>query len=291
MDTVKTGKEEWKKAEEAFIEILNDEKIPFIYLEQGQNTFAEAFRGIEKRPDFLLLLKSPVFVDVKTYFQKAKNKAGKDFGKDRFYLGKDELTKLTNLQNLHGIPVWMAFTLPHTDVPYRVRHFNFVPISSITDTEENWVLYTGRKGDDKTGVSIDTDTLLEFDAFRKKIDNPPSEPDKAEATPAVTTDKTKPRGAAIKIALILLILIAVIEAFALFLPPGVFKRTAENPSGTVTANVNVRKGPASTYEIQDVVKEKQEVIILEREGAWVKIRYGDGKTGFISGEFLKERRD
>jgi len=57
---------------------------------------------------------------------------------------------------------------------------------------------------------------------------------------------------------------------------------------TVTASsLNVRSGPSTGHNIQDSISENTRVEILEMVASpWVRIRYGDGRIGYVSRNFL-----
>jgi len=59
---------------------------------------------------------------------------------------------------------------------------------------------------------------------------------------------------------------------------------------TVTTYVlNVRTGPSAGHGIQDSLSENTRVEIIQRvANPWVRIRYGDGRTGYVNGNFLSE---
>ena len=54
-----------------------------------------------------------------------------------------------------------------------------------------------------------------------------------------------------------------------------------------TSGLNVRTGPSSDHGIQDMLHENTRVEVLEKlHTGWVRIKYGDNKTGYVSGDFL-----
>ncbi|GAB6390821.1 MAG: SH3 domain-containing protein [Treponematales bacterium] len=322
------------KAEEDFAMALNKKEIPFIHIEQNPGvTFSEAFWKEEKkqkRPDYFLLSKNRVFIDVK-----AKSIYQTSSTYDRFHISENDLTKLRNLESQYNIPVWLAFTeikqksgfLEDKNQHYSHDDYSFILVSSVKEAEP--ITYSNNN---EKGFKINATDLLDFDAFMKKIDgsqpqvvrllteeerkinergkpieqNPWVQPEKEWQTnenalsywesPSPIPDTTNQYKVSNKkngrIFLFWTLFVLAIAGLAFYLHQshnGIFGK--KQNVGITTVDVNVRAGPSTTHKVQNVLKEKQEVIILEREGAWVKIRYGDGKTGFISGEFLKERRD
>jgi hypothetical protein len=133
------------EAELSLVEVLNSKNIPFIRLEQEQRTFSSVFREEgDKRPDYLLLTKPPVFVDVKQR-------------RDKLTINKTELVKLQNLETNYNIPVWLAFTQPTETGKYK-----FIHISSIKSME------TGNN-DEKSLVEDNDSNLLDVDAFLEEV--------------------------------------------------------------------------------------------------------------------------
>jgi len=55
----------------------------------------------------------------------------------------------------------------------------------------------------------------------------------------------------------------------------------------VSSTLNVRKGPGSSYTVQDSLYPKQEFIILEETSNWYKIKY-DNKIGYVSKDYAKK---
>ena len=93
--------------EELFAKWLNENSYPYIFMEQSQKTFAQAFsvRGV-KIPDFLIALEShkPIFVDVKNRdFHYVNNQLF-------LLLNTSKLnSRYLELERTFQIPVWFAF--------------------------------------------------------------------------------------------------------------------------------------------------------------------------------------
>lgn len=59
-------------------------------------------------------------------------------------------------------------------------------------------------------------------------------------------------------------------------------------TATVTASaLNVRKGPGTSYAKLSVVYKNKKYTVLETKNGWHKITYASGKTGWISGSYVK----
>ncbi|WP_162533745.1 hypothetical protein [Colwellia sp. Arc7-D] len=87
------------KGEVGFCEWLNHNNLPFVFFEQGIDTFSHVFKDQIKRPDVLLLIEGigTIAVDVKNYSQ--------------FTLGiKKESSRYLEFQELFNIPVWYAYS-------------------------------------------------------------------------------------------------------------------------------------------------------------------------------------
>lgn len=69
---------------------------------------------------------------------------------------------------------------------------------------------------------------------------------------------------------------------------------AEAPTNTLYitgSSVNFRAGPATSNEVVGKLSRGEMVTAVgERSGDWVEIRDGDGRTGFISAQFLSASR-
>ena len=87
------------ESEKAFKKWLDDRNYPYMYIEQSKETFSAFFRGISKRPDFLLIVKNfgIIAVDVK--------ERRKSFTVDE----KDEIEKYVEFERITRIPVWFVF--------------------------------------------------------------------------------------------------------------------------------------------------------------------------------------
>jgi len=63
-----------------------------------------------------------------------------------------------------------------------------------------------------------------------------------------------------------------------------------NSTGTISgagSGLNVRSGPGSSYEKVASLTNGSKVTILASENGWYKVDYGNGKTGYVSSDFVK----
>jgi SH3-like domain-containing protein len=51
--------------------------------------------------------------------------------------------------------------------------------------------------------------------------------------------------------------------------------------------LNVREGPAASYAERDRIYQNERVEIIEKyDNLWVKIKYKNGRTGYVNGKYL-----
>jgi len=117
-------KEKERLAEEKFKEWLNENKIPFWYIQQDKLTFAEAFKGeMTRRPDFIILLPNVGFImtDVE-YKEPAKKYA-------EFQINVDETYRYCKVQEKYRLHIWYVFSNAR-------NHFNiwyWIPVSKVKE--------------------------------------------------------------------------------------------------------------------------------------------------------------
>jgi hypothetical protein len=116
-----------KEAEKKFMEWLNSESIPYLFIEQSPETLTKYFKGNGiKRPDFLVILKNigTIAVDVKR-----KNP------QPNYILGEeDEINKYLNFERITRIPVWLVFGYPSQNEQYKSWHW--ISLSKILEYEK-----------------------------------------------------------------------------------------------------------------------------------------------------------
>lgn len=70
--------------------------------------------------------------------------------------------------------------------------------------------------------------------------------------------------------------------------PVSFESNRLDTSGTVTASrLNVRKGPSTSYSIMHLLWNGNRVKVIGESGNWYQIRLSDGRTGWVSKNYLK----
>ena len=88
---------------------FDSKNIPYILMEQSQNTFSQYFKKEKiKRPDILLFLKNkPLMVEIKR-----KNQIYAPYSQmPRLYFSKEEVLKYNRFEKHFKIPVWFAITV------------------------------------------------------------------------------------------------------------------------------------------------------------------------------------
>lgn len=89
------------EAEMALNAWLRDLQVPYLYVDQSQETFATLFPGRMKRPDFLVLLESVGMIAVD-----AKNYCAFD---GCYSISHDDINKSLEFERIFRIPVWYAY--------------------------------------------------------------------------------------------------------------------------------------------------------------------------------------
>ena len=127
----KESEEKGKKAEKIFSECLDKYNIPFMRIDQKEETFSKELKSNEvHRPDYIIKTKKGNFnIDVK--FREKKG-----FGKEtekRFILDQEyNINGLYNLQKTFNLDVWVAFT---DDL--NTQNFKYAPIFNIYEYRNN----------------------------------------------------------------------------------------------------------------------------------------------------------
>jgi hypothetical protein len=103
-----TKKEKGDRAERLFLEHLNSQNIPFLFIDQDQNFYSKKMiTNYVSRPDYIVYtLNGDFYVDVK-YREKRIFSSKEDY---RFPLYHEEIDKLFNFQKIYNLIVWVAFT-------------------------------------------------------------------------------------------------------------------------------------------------------------------------------------
>ena len=114
-----------KMAEKSFKDFLNDNKIPFYYIDQSKDSFSKIFQIKNiKRPDYIVYTEKGVFhIDVKC--RKKYSLVSKE--EERFSLSQKDIEKLFNFHYKLCSNTWIAFT------DEKAKDFFYAPISKIYD--------------------------------------------------------------------------------------------------------------------------------------------------------------
>jgi len=120
----KTNKEKGDRAEKLFLEHLNNQDIPFLYIDQNYKLYSKKLLGnYISRPDYIAYtLNGDFYIDVK-YRDKMNFSSKEDY---RFWLFQNEIDRLFNFQAKYNLIVWVAFT-NNLNIP----DFYYAPILKI----------------------------------------------------------------------------------------------------------------------------------------------------------------
>ncbi len=55
-----------------------------------------------------------------------------------------------------------------------------------------------------------------------------------------------------------------------------------------TANVNIRTGPSTDFEKLGLLPQGRRVAVFDERDGWYEVRFSDGATGFVSGDYLRK---
>lgn len=110
-------------AEKQFKQWLDDRDYSYFVVDQTPETFARFFKGITKRPDFIVVINRVglIAVDVK---DKAPHKKG-DYILDE----SDEIEKYLHFERLTRIPVWFAFS----SAKDHYNNWMWIPLSKVLE--------------------------------------------------------------------------------------------------------------------------------------------------------------
>jgi len=125
-------------SEQAFKNWLDMKEYPYLYVEQSQDTFSSFFKGLTKRPDFLVIVKNfgIIAVDVK------ERRINPDKGYTDFILDeKDEVAKYIEFERITRTPVWFAFCKPEE----RYETWYWIPLSKVLECEKKVSSHDGKE--------------------------------------------------------------------------------------------------------------------------------------------------
>jgi len=122
-DPKKIGEE----AELRFKEWLEKNKIPYLYIEQGTETFSSVFHNEEygKRPDFIVLLPNFgfIFVDIKNKRLDPKYR--------NYCIDAKETRKYSSFQRKFNLQIW--YVISNED--YDFKTWFWIPISKVLESK------------------------------------------------------------------------------------------------------------------------------------------------------------
>lgn len=109
-------------AEEHFKKWLDEKRYCYLFINQEPETFPEFFRGLSKRPDFLIVINGLglIAVDVK---ERLPHPNGGDFILDE----EDEIEKYLEFERITRLPVWFVFGNPQD----RFDVWRWIPLSKV----------------------------------------------------------------------------------------------------------------------------------------------------------------
>jgi len=117
------------KAEQKFKEWLDGRNYAYLYVDQSSDTFSSFFRGIAKRPDFIVIIRHVglIAVDVKgkSLFSPRGDRAF--FTLDK----RNDVSKHDEFERTTRIPVWFVFMNEEDD--YDKQHW--IPLSKVLTCE------------------------------------------------------------------------------------------------------------------------------------------------------------
>ena len=107
------------QVEQAFKEWLDSKNYPYLRIDDSIDTMPEFFRGVTKRPDFLLVVRhlGIIAIDVK----EGEPYPGKDFILDE----KEEVIKYLQFERVMRLPVWFVFG----SQKYQYSTWYWIPLS------------------------------------------------------------------------------------------------------------------------------------------------------------------
>ncbi|WP_457569357.1 hypothetical protein [Desulfurobacterium sp.] len=114
------------RSEEEFMKWLDTKEYPYLYIEQSTDTFSSFFKGLSKRPDFLVIVRNfgIVAVDVK------ERRINPALGYTDFILDEEEeVKKYIEFERVTRLPVWFVFCKPEE----RYQTWYWIPLSRVLE--------------------------------------------------------------------------------------------------------------------------------------------------------------
>lgn len=88
-----------------FKEWLENKGYAYLYIDQSIDCFSSLFKGITKRPDFLVVINSIGIIAVDVKERKISDKY------ESFVIDEEEIQKLLSFERVFRIPLWLAFSV------------------------------------------------------------------------------------------------------------------------------------------------------------------------------------
>lgn len=132
----KEKREKGERAEKEFRKWLDKHNIPYLYIQQDNETFSAAFTKCvgAKRPDFMILLPNLGFIFVDVKYRKV-NEIHKSFPLDSL-----ETKKYSSLQRKFNLPIW--YVISNDDFDYKT--WFWIPTSKVFE-EGKYTQFTSGK--------------------------------------------------------------------------------------------------------------------------------------------------
>ncbi|KAA0004476.1 MAG: hypothetical protein DRN33_02630 [Thermoplasmata archaeon] len=131
-----SNKEKERLAEDKFREWLNDNKIPFWYIQQDALTFSHAFKEeMTRRPDFIILLPNIGFIITDVEYKSPAKKYAE------FQINVDETNRYCKLQEKYRLNIWYVFS----DITNHFTVWYWIPVSKVREIgkDKNYGEYFG----------------------------------------------------------------------------------------------------------------------------------------------------
>lgn len=124
--------EKGRAGEEDLNAWLQANGLAYLYVRQNQETFTPLFKGVLKRPDFLILIDSIGLIAVD-----AKNRSSRD-GKHYTLSLESELRKVITFERLFRIPVWYAYRHEEKDkvVWYWISALKAIEVGTVCESDK-----------------------------------------------------------------------------------------------------------------------------------------------------------
>ncbi len=143
---IEERRQKGRNAEKKFKEWLDKNNIPYLYIQQDQETFSSAFKGYfgGKRPDFMILLPNLGFILVDVKYKKISETY------KTFPLDSDETKKYSSLQRRFNLPIWYA--LSNEGVDYET--WFWIPVSKVLEEGRNPKFRSGKSNMDFFAIPL-----------------------------------------------------------------------------------------------------------------------------------------